>query len=257
VKILLSRKLSKLPLILIAGVFIAGLCALILFFLFGSGLAFWFVTGEESVSVKVTPRLIRQVEALSWSTPTATPTSTATSVPSPTLTSTATPVETATPLPTVSPTPLPTASPTPLPTDPPRLPDTPTPIPTDTATPAPPAYPFIIKESAQFPTNHFNFDIYIAIVNDDNRPLSDYRVIGVHSSGLQITSPISAGDWIVNSGAMHYKAGNVKYEAPNSPTGTWTLQLVDGGNTPVAPPVEFTFDTASPTWYFLIYERQE
>ena len=64
------------------------------------------------------------------------------------------------------------------------------------------------------------------------------------------------GDWTANSGAMHYKAGNIKYEAPNSPSGVWTLQLVDGNNTPVAPPVEFAFDTASPAWYFLIYERQ-
>jgi hypothetical protein len=129
-------------------------------------------------------------------------------------------------------------------------------LPTDTPTPAPPDYPFTIKESAKFGTSHLNFDVYIAIVNDDNRPLSDYRVVGTHSSGLQIVSSPSAGDWTANSGAMHYKAGNIKYEAPNSPAGVWTLQLVDAGNTPVAPPIEFPFDPTNPNWYFLIYERR-
>jgi hypothetical protein len=97
--------------------------------------------------------------------------------------------------------------------------------------------------------------VYVAITNPDNRPLSGYRVLGTHSSGLQIDSPVSAGDWTANSGAMHYKAGNIKYEAPNSPAGVWTLQLVDEANNPVAPPVEFPFDPASPTWYFLLYQR--
>ena len=97
----------------------------------------------------------------------------------------------------------------------------------------------------------------VAIVNDDNRPLGNYRVIGTHSSGIQIESRPSDGDWTVNSGAMHYKGGNVKYEAPNSPTGVWTLQLIDSANTPVGPPVEFSFDAVNPTWYFIIYERQD
>jgi hypothetical protein len=55
---------------------------------------------------------------------------------------------------------------------------------------------------------------------------------------------------------MHYKAGNIKYEASNSPSGIWTLQLVDAGGTPVAPPVEFSFDGASPSWHFLLYQRR-
>ncbi len=66
----------------------------------------------------------------------------------------------------------------------------------------------------------------------------------------------SANDWIHNSGAMHYKGGNMKYEIPNSPGGMWTLQLVDGNRDPVAPPVEFPFDPNSPTWYFLFFERE-
>jgi hypothetical protein len=55
---------------------------------------------------------------------------------------------------------------------------------------------------------------------------------------------------------MHYKAGNIKYEAFNSPAGVWTLQLVDPSGLPAAAPVEFPFDPNQPTWYFIVFERQ-
>ena len=80
--------------------------------------------------------------------------------------------------------------------------------------------------------------MFVAITDDDNSPLSGYRIVGTHDSGLQLESRESAGAWTENSGAMHYKAGNIKYEALNSP-------------------VEFSFDTANPTWYFLYFERQK
>ncbi len=82
-------------------------------------------------------------------------------------------------------------------------------------------------------------------------------MLGSHSSGEQMESQVSAGDWTVNSGAMHYKAGNIKYEVPKSPGGFWTLQLVDQAGSPVAPPVEFPFDAGSPTWYFLLYRKAD
>jgi hypothetical protein len=110
-------------------------------------------------------------------------------------------------------------------------------------------------ETQKFDTSHLNFDVYIAVTNEDNKPLSGYRVIGLHSSGVQIESQVSAAEWTVNSGARHYKAGNIKYEAPNSSTGTWSLQLVDEAGQPVAPAVEFPFDVSSPTWYFLLYRQ--
>jgi hypothetical protein len=110
-------------------------------------------------------------------------------------------------------------------------------------------------ETEVFPTNHLNFDVYIAITNDDNKPLSGYRVMGHHSSGIQVESQVSANDWTVNSGAKHYKGGNLKYEAFNPPTGVWSLQLVDEAGQPVAPPLEFPFDASSPSWYFILYRR--
>jgi hypothetical protein len=95
----------------------------------------------------------------------------------------------------------------------------------------------------------------VAITDAANKPLSGYRLIGLHSSGLRVESQVSAGDWTVNSGAKHYKAGNIKYEVFNSPPGVWTLQLVDESGQPAAPPIEFSFDAAQPTWYFLLYRR--
>lgn len=190
------------------------------------------------------------------------PPATATSLPTATASVTPLPTETSTPVPTStsSPTPLPTDTPaptaTPVPSTPVPVPPTPTPPPTDTPEPPPPAFAFIIKETGTFPTNHLNFDIFVAVVDQKNKPLSGYRVIGTHSNGWQVESAPTAGDWTENSGAMHYKGGNVKFSAPNSSTGLWTVQLVDEANTPVAPPVEFSFDENNPTWYFLLFERQ-
>ena len=97
--------------------------------------------------------------------------------------------------------------------------------------------------------------MFIAITDANNTPLSGYRVVGTHENGLQVDSPISAGAWTENSGAMHYKAGNIKYVVPNSPNGVWTLQLIDSDGNLAGPPVEFSFDANSPTWHFLFYER--
>lgn len=99
--------------------------------------------------------------------------------------------------------------------------------------------------------------MYIAVTGAENTPLSGYRVLGSHSSGFQLESRVSASDWTDNSGAMHYKAGNIKYEVFNSPDGVWTLQLVDEADQPVAPPLEFPFDPANPTWYFILYRQTE
>ena len=106
---------------------------------------------------------------------------------------------------------------------------------------------------AQFPTNHLDFDVFIAITDADNKPLGGYQVLGQHSDGLQLDSEISANDWTVNSGAMHYKGGNIKYTMLNSPEGVWTLQLVDEARNPVAPAIEFSFDPSNPAWYFILY----
>ncbi len=228
---------------------LAGFCMVMLFTALGSGLTLWLTMNEPVVTATPTASPTRKLAAL----PSLTPSPGATLTPSPTQTATPLPSETATLVPTL--TPSPTSSPVPS-TPTPPLPPTPTPIPSDTPTPAP-SFPFVIKETEGHETNHLNFDVYLAITDKDNKPLSGYRVLGRHSSGLQVDSQVSAGDWTVNSGARQYKGGNLKYEAFNSPTGVWSLQLVDEAGQPVAPAIEFPFDAASPSWYFILYQRTE
>jgi hypothetical protein len=110
-------------------------------------------------------------------------------------------------------------------------------------------------ENDQFPTNHPHFDVYVAITGAANHPLGGYRVLGSHSAGGQVESQASAADWTVNSGAAHYKAGNVKFQSLDSPGGTWTLRLVDPAGNQVAPSLELPFDPADATWFFVLYRQ--
>jgi hypothetical protein len=238
----LKKKHSGLILVLVA-ILSIGFCLATTFTALGSGVTLWLALGQPELTA----------------TPTATPRKLAT-LPSPT----PSPIPTFTPIPTDTPTPLPTTtatlvptltpSATPTPAPPTATPLPPTATPTNTATPEP-SFPFIIQETQGFATSHLNFDVYVAITDEANKPLSGYWVLGRHSSGLQVDSQVSASDWTVNSGAKHYKAGNIKFEALNSPGGVWTLQLVDESGQPVAPMIDFQFDAASPSWYFILYRQ--
>lgn len=235
------------PLFIILMIVLIGLCSLALFIVVGSGVTYWLMTDKVVDAPAAAALPTRRVVIVPTATSSPTSTSTATPPPSPTHTPTPTPSPTVTSSPTLVP-PTATSSFTPAPS-------TPTPAPTDTPTPPPPSFPFTITETEGYETNHLDFDVYVAITDAKNKPLSGYRVIGSHSSGLQIESQVSAGDWTVNSGARQYKGGNVKFSAPNSPAGTWSLQLVDEANQPVAPAIQFPFDAASPTWNFILYRR--
>lgn len=237
----MSSTKAKLAFVMAAAI-ILGLCLAASVIAFSSGLLFWSSYNQNSLRAAsaVTPARKRIATPTPTPSPINTPTSTATPTPLPTATPTLTPRPTLTPSPTLVP---------------PTETSTFTPAPTDTPTPPPPSFPFIITETAGFETNHLDFDVYVAITDAKNKPLGGYRVIGSHSSGLTVESQVSAGDWTVNSGAMHYKGGNVKFSAPNSPSGTWNLQLVNEANQPVAPAIQFPFDAARPTWNFLLYRR--
>lgn len=224
-------------------------CALMSMLGFGWAGFFWLASATQATP---TPR--PTIEVVRFSAP---PTATPTATPSPTVTPPPTASPTFTPPLTDTPIPTATASPSPSPTPTSTaIPPSPTPIPTATPSPVP-QFDFTVKELDKFDTNHPNFDVYVAVVNDNNRPLGDYRVIGTHSTGLQVESPPSANDWTENSGAMHYKAGNIKFQAANSPGGVWTLQLVDAQGQPAAEPVPLDFDSAHPSWYFIIFERDK
>ena len=236
---------------------IALLIGVCLFAIVSFGGIFWLLSGQPAVA---TPTITLPPAPVSFAT--AAPTAKATPSPPSTVAPTATPLPTNTPTPLVpSPTPAPSDTPTntpapppaatPLPTNTPA-PPTATPLPTDTPAPA---FSFEAVEVDAFPTNHLDFDVYIAVTDANNIPLSGYKVLGVHSSGLRVESAPSAGDWTENSGAMYYKAGNIKYQAINSPGGTWQLQLVDGAGAAAAAPLEFSFDPADLKWYFVLYRQ--
>jgi hypothetical protein len=271
------RKKQHRIIFIVGIILLIGFCLAATFVTMGSGLTLWFGL-KQTANLSPTPRPTRKI--LVMSSPTLLsrmplPGTTATPAESLTTPTTSTPLSpdmavTPTPppvTPTSPPLPTDTATPTSLPATPTLtpLPPTATPPPTplpSTATDAPtatpiPDYTFTILETDQFPTSHLNFDVYIAITDANNTPLSGYRVLGQHSDGLQIESQVSANAWTANSGAMHYKAGNIKYEAPNSPGGVWTLQLVDEAGHQVAPSVELSFDSSDPTWYFVLYRQIE
>ena len=215
---------------LLAIIIVALLIGACLFVTVSSGGVWWLLSSQP---VAVTPPIMLPPTPVSFAT--VAPTATPAMPPSPTVTPTDTPIPTATPT-------LVVPSLTPAPSD------------TPTATPAP-AFTFEAVEVDTFPTNHLDFDVYIAVTDANNTPLSGYKVIGVHSSGLQVESALSAGDWTENSGAMYYKAGNIKYQVTNSPGGTWQLQLVDGAGAAAAAPLEFSFDQANLKWYFVLYRQ--
>jgi hypothetical protein len=252
-----SRANSGRTLLIVGGIIVVLVCVVGLFLVSSITMGWYAMTSRLAVVITPTPAQLLAVQPAAVFTRLTAVSFTATTTPS----ITPTPLPTATP--TLSPTPVPTATPTATPLPPtdtpvPPTPTSPPPLPTDTLTPEPtptPAFSFVIQETAAFPTSHVNFDVYIAVTDVNNRPLSGYRLIGTHSSGLQISSDPSAGDWTVNSGAMHYKAGNIKYVAPNSPGGIWQLQLVDSTGRPAAPPLEFPFDPAGPNWYFVVYRQ--
>lgn len=232
--------------IIIVTILLVGFCLATTLLTVGSGFTLWLTNRATPTRRPTLPPL-----ALSSPSPTATPSPTPTPSPRPS----PTPLPTVTPSPTLSPTPPPSATPTPRPTaSPTSPPPTATPSPTVTFTPAP-AYTFAILETEQFPTNHPDFDIYIAVTDSDNNPLGGYRAIGSHSGGLRVESDASTTAWAFNSGAMHYKAGNIKFQALNSPQGVWTVQLVNEAGQPVAAPVELSFDPTRPTWYFILYRK--
>lgn len=245
----MDKKKGRQLFIIAGGILLVGFCLAATFTLLGSGVALWLAVDKTAIQPSPTARATRRLVAIFTPTPTPTPlpTNTPTQTPEPTPTATLLPTS------TLPPTPEPTATVAPTPT---AASPTLAPAPSPTETPAPPSYPFFIKETAGFSTNHLDFDVYVAITDEDNKPLSGYRVIGSHSSGLQVTSEASANDWTVNSGAMHYKGGNLKVSVPNSATGLWALQLIDEAGNQVAPPVEFPFDSSSPSWYFLLYRRE-
>lgn len=225
-------------------------------------------------------------------TPSPTPTSTATFI------STAIPLPTETPtLALVMPTPLPpsTLAPTPLlppvevpPPAPaieeptftsPVAPPPPTPAPTEVAStfsspvnpppaqpsaaalaaPADSGYDYLLAEFYNSPTTNAILVIYVAIVDPNEIPIGDIKVVGTRlDHNLTYESPLSTWHYEgYNAPGEVIKSGNVKFEPPSGmETTKWVLHLEDPSGNPLSEDVPFNTDTENKQWYFLKFKRK-
>jgi hypothetical protein len=181
-------------------------------------------------------------------------------------------------LPTVMPTP--TGTPTPLPTDTPLPTETPlptdTPLPTHTplpvllaqispvATPAPiptlaPQYDFLLGEFFNSPTSNNFLLIYVAIVDPQEIPIGDMKVVGTRlDHNLTYESPLSTWHYEGYSAPGEVvKSGNVKFEPPGGiETTDWVLHLEDNHGQRLSEDVPFRVDAGNKQWYFIKFRRK-
>ena len=216
----------------------------------GAGVAFtaWLDAGVASASAAST-----MPPTYAWPTETATPT--ATSAPTATqVPPTVTPSPTDTPVPTSTPVPSPSATePVAVATLAPTsraaaAAVAPTPLVT-----AAPSYAFVLAESDAFPTGKGDLDVFVAITDRNNNPVGDYHLLVTNASGQSLESATSVDRWSENSGANHYKAGNIKLHYENVVAGDWTLTLMDAANQVVAEPFVLAFEPAAPQWFFILF----
>ncbi|MCB9078434.1 MAG: hypothetical protein H6631_12620 [Anaerolineaceae bacterium] len=192
-------------------------------------------------------------------TPTETSTATPTSTPTETSTPTQTPLPTDTPTPTITP----TSTNTPPPTNTP-VPPLPTPVPSPTETPFPtatpePEYDFLLGEFFNSPTTNPFMVMYVAIVDMNEIPIGDMKVIGTRlDHNLTYESPLST--WYFegyNAPGEVIKSGNVKFEPPGGIEATdWIIYLADANGARLSADVPFHTDPNDKQWYFIKFRRK-
>ncbi|MFN8459874.1 MAG: hypothetical protein U0401_35370 [Anaerolineae bacterium] len=217
-----------------------------------------------------------------------TPTSTATFIPTPAPLPTETPTLTL-----VMPTPLPPPilAPTPLllPTEAPPVeeppfalpvnPPPPAPAPTEVASstfsspvnpavqpspaarpaPADSGYDFLLAEFYNSPTTNAFLVIYVAIVDPNEIPIGDIKVVGARlDHNLTYESPLSTWHFEgYNAPGEVIKSGNVKFEPPSGmETTNWVLHLEDPSGKRLSEDVPFNTDTNNKQWYFIKFKRK-
>ena len=201
--------------------------------------------------------------------PSVTPTPTSTDTPTPTFTPTPTdtPLPTTTPLPTATPAPTNTPIPTNTPAPPPPPPPTPVPPPVvttvfDSAVPAPNpggGPDFMLAEFFNSPTSNSFLVIYVAIVDPNEIPIGDIKVVGTRlDHNLTYESPLSTWHYEgYNAPGEVIKSGNVKFEPPGGiETTSWVLHLEDPNGNRLSDEVPFDTNQEDKQWYFLKFRRR-
>jgi hypothetical protein len=158
--------------------------------------------------------------------------------------------------------------------------DTPVPAPTSTAVPAAVSQPravaepaftspiatpevksafdFLLAEFFNSPTTNSFLVIYVAIVDPNEIPIGDMKVVGTRLDyNLTYESPLST--WFYegyNAPGEVIKSGNVKFEPPGGiESANWVLHLEDANGQRMSEDVPFNTDQNDKQWYFIKFKR--
>jgi hypothetical protein len=130
---------------------------------------------------------------------------------------------------------------------------TPTPAP-----PPPPAYDFLLAEFFNSPTTNSFMMVYVAIVDPQEIPIGDMKVVGVRlDHNLTYESPLSTWHYEGYSAPGEVvKSGNVKFEPPGGlETTDWVLHLEDSHGNRQSEDIPFHVDAENKQWYFIKFRR--
>lgn len=203
--------------------------------------------------------------------PTFTPTSVGAAVDAPP-TNTPAPQQNLTPVVTIEP-PTPTETPTPLPptataTATPQPTQTPTPTaspePTATPTPSPtPSYVFELEEADKYPTESLAPNVvrvFLYVYSDQAFALEGYSLRVTHNGADLPVDQVSSGglpDVTRTEPGPYSRFTNMNVIFVEAQAGSWVVQLVDAGGTPVGPPAEFELTADEETRELYVRYRQQ
>jgi hypothetical protein len=128
------------------------------------------------------------------------------------------------------------------------------------ATPEPESgYDFLLAEFYNSPTTNSFLVIYVAIVDANEIPIGDMKVVGTRlDHNLTYGSPLSTWHYEgYNAPGEVIKSGNVKFEPPSGmETTSWVLHLEDANGVHQSEDVPFNTDQNDKQWYFIKFKRR-
>jgi hypothetical protein len=127
------------------------------------------------------------------------------------------------------------------------------------AAPAESGYNFLLAEFYNSPTTNSFIVIYVAIVDPNDIPIGDMKVVGTRlDHNLTYESPLST--WYYegyNAPGEVVKSGNVKFEPPGGiETTSWVLHLEDANGVRQSEDVPFDTNANDKQWYFIKFKRR-
>jgi hypothetical protein len=117
----------------------------------------------------------------------------------------------------------------------------------------------MLGEFYNSPTTNSFMVMYVAIVDANNVPIGDMKVVGTRlDHNLTYQSPLST--WYFegyNAPGEVQKSGNVKFEPPGGiETTKWIVRLEDANGARLSEDIPFNTDQNDKQWYFLMFRRK-